>query len=84
MAFRTSQVANLLGIKSNTVRKLASSGALIGHKHADGKHWLFEKEDLAHFVIFNDKYFYYFLSHKPNPIYQNSYDILLKEIRRIA
>lgn len=82
MAFGTNQVANFLGVKPNTVRKLASSGELIGHKHADERHWLFEKEDLAYFIMLNDKYFRYFLSYKPSSIYQDSYDILLKEIRR--
>lgn len=84
MAFRTIQVANLLGVDARTIRNLAVKGELKGHKHTDGRHWLFEKEDLAHFIIFHDEYFSYLLIHKPKPIYQGSYNILLKEIRRIA
>lgn len=82
MAYRTGQVAEFLGITTDKVRKSAARGKLKGIKHSNGRNWLFEKEDIASYVINHYECYQYFKSCKPRKAFQNSYDILRKEVEK--
>lgn len=82
MAYRTAQVGNLLGLKARSIQKMILDGYLKAHKHADGIHWLIEKEDLADFIAGNKHYYRKFLAQNPQDRYRVSYDILLREVQK--
>lgn len=82
MAFRTVQVAECLGVTTSTVQSWVARGHIKSHHHSDGKHLLFEKEDVAKFILSDRKRYLNFLNAKPKNIYHDSYNILRKEVQK--
>lgn len=82
MAFRSAQLANFLNTKPELIRSWIYRGKLNAKKHYDNYHYLFEKEDIARFLLQNPEYLNKFLNCNPKKIYKDSYDILHKEVMR--
>lgn len=84
MAFSTNQVAEFLGIRTETVVRLVQNAKLKAHRHSDGKRWLIEEEDLAHFIVANNDYKRRFFSYMPKRgQFLNSYRVLRNEVNRL-
>lgn len=82
MAFRSSQITEFLDMKMRSLQHLTSEGKIKARKDPKGRYWLYEKEDLAKFILSDRILCQKFLAHTPRKQYANSYDILLKEVRR--
>lgn len=82
MAFRSSQVAEFLDMNMRSLRHWTSEGKIKAKKDLKGRHWLYEKEDLAKFILSDHILCKKFLAHIPKKQYANSYNILLQEVRR--
>lgn len=82
MAYRTKQVAAFLEVSPALIQKWANRGKIKAKKHADNYHLLFEKEDIAEFLMKNPDKRQVFLAHQPDSTFKDSYDILKKEVKR--
>lgn len=82
MAFRSNQIAEFLDMNMRSLQHWTSEGKIKARKDSKGRHWLYEKEDLAKFILSDYILCEKFLAHVPRKQYANSYNILLQEVRR--